>query len=268
MRNNSIVVTGAKKSTSHGSFCLPGKFSGPRVMTWEFTLSLAKAKISYIIFFPLKEKIIEVWYDFPIAFIYLDIYIPLSPTKHSPFLHFICTTTHNNPLGWEIMTGPKDHLAHFRDWVGIWTWVSEILAWHCNQWAGFHNMNLVFLTVRFTSFPRFTGLLLWAELMNLHLRHLFFSEEKDSIPPVYESFPTCKSFDWKYCKNQCHNLICKISTWMVTCTMQILLCAWMLCSWMGSVDLLLIPSLWTERTWFSASIQKEATDVSLLAKVL
>lgn len=50
------ILTGAKKSTSHGSFSLPGKFSGPSVMTWEFTLSLAKATKSYRTFFPLKEK--------------------------------------------------------------------------------------------------------------------------------------------------------------------------------------------------------------------
>lgn len=48
------ILTGAKKSTSHGSFSLPGKFWGPSVMTWEFTLSLAKATKSYRTFFPLK----------------------------------------------------------------------------------------------------------------------------------------------------------------------------------------------------------------------
>lgn len=49
-------LTGAKKSTSQGSFSSRGKFSGCSVVTWALTLSLANATMLYSASFP-EDKI-------------------------------------------------------------------------------------------------------------------------------------------------------------------------------------------------------------------
>lgn len=45
--NEGVCQTGAKKSTSQGSFLSAGKLSGRRVVTWAWTLSLAKLTMLY-----------------------------------------------------------------------------------------------------------------------------------------------------------------------------------------------------------------------------